>query len=73
MHFTEADIEELGEAFKGSLRKGAGQLGAEAPTLTELQDWMTRNHVDRPDVMELILRKLGPGIKAGEKKMSRLR
>lgn len=73
MHFTEADIEELGEAFKRSLRNGAGQLGAEAPTLVELQDWMIKNHVDRPDVLELILGKLGHGTKAGEKKMSGLR
>ena len=51
MHFTEAEIEELSEAFKGSLRKGQAELGPEAPTLSEIQDWMIQNHVDRPDVL----------------------
>ncbi len=68
MHFTESDIEQLGEAFKESLRKGASPPGQ--PSLTEIQEWMIKNHIDRPDVMEMALKKLGPGVKAGEKKMS---
>lgn len=69
MHFTEEEIRQLQEEFGESLRKGQSGLGPEAPTLAEIQDWMVRNHVEHPRVLEAALHKLGPGHAAGEKKM----
>lgn len=69
MFFTEMEIEELGERFKESLRKGAVQERT-GPTLAEIQDWMIRNHVDHPEVLQKILGKMGSGLKVGKKKMS---
>ncbi|MBE7436927.1 MAG: hypothetical protein HS115_20020 [Spirochaetales bacterium] len=70
MFFTDAEIEELGERFKESLRKGEEHPDRTAPNLAEIQDWMIRHHVDHPEVLLKILGKIGPGLKAGEKKMS---
>lgn len=69
MHFTEEEIREQGARFEEALRNASKELGSEAPTLSEIQNWMIENHVDRPEVLELILRKMGPGQKAGKKKM----
>ena len=70
MHFTEDDIEKLGEAFKESLRQGNSELPKGAASLSEIQDWMIRHNTEHPEVLKAFIKKSGPGSKSGEKKMS---
>ena len=69
MHFTDTDIELLGEAFKESLRKGNGEFPDGATSLAKMQDWMVKHHVEHPEVLQSFIAKTGSGSKAGKKNM----
>ena len=71
MHLTNEDIEQLTQKYGERLKQAAAQLPEQAPTITDLQDWMQNNHIENPEVMELALKKIGTGTKAaGKKNMS---
>lgn len=72
MEFTESDIEELTKKYKERLKKSANELGSTAPELSKIQEWMTKNMIESPEVLELTLKKIGSGEKV-EKKMSGVR
>jgi uncharacterized protein YbaP (TraB family) len=72
MQFTESDIEELTKKYRERLKKSANELGSNAPELSQIQEWMAKNMIESPDVLELTLKKIGTGEKV-EKKMSSVR
>ena len=69
MQFTEEEIQQMERRFGDSLRKGQAEFSSSAPTISEMQEWMVRHHVEHPRVLETMLKKLGPGVKAGKKNM----
>lgn len=72
MLFTESDIEELTKKYKERLKKSANELGSNAPELSKIQEWMTKNMIESPEVLALAIKKIGSGEKV-EKKMSPVR
>lgn len=70
MHFTQAEIDQLGEVYKQRLKEKGNQLPKTAPSISEMQKWMIANNLESPEVLELLITKVGSGQKAGEKKMS---
>ena len=72
MLFTEADMEELTKKYKARLKNSANDLEGNAPELSKVQEWMARNMIESPEVLELAIKKIGKGEKV-EKKMSEVR
>lgn len=72
MLFTESDIEELTKKYKERLKKSANGLEGDSPELSKVQEWMTKNMIESPEVLELTIKKMGRGEKV-EKKMSGVR
>ncbi len=69
MNLTESDINHLVDSYKVRLQKAAQKLESPAPSLSEIQDWMQKENVSSPEVLKLIISKIGKGEKS-EKKMS---
>ena len=69
MNFTEADIERLTLSYKKRLKEASQKLENPKPSLSEIQDWMQKENIENPEVLELAIEKLGKGEKV-EKKMS---
>ena len=63
MHFSESDIEELTLKYKERLRASTEKLPKTAPTLSELQGWMSENLIENEEVLLLALKKMGKGEK----------
>lgn len=51
MHFSESDIEELTLKYKERLRASTEKLPKTAPTLSELQGWMSENLIENEEVL----------------------
>lgn len=63
MHFSESEIEELAAKYKERLKESAEKLPQSAPTLSELQEWMSENLIENQEVLRLALKKMGKGEK----------
>jgi hypothetical protein len=63
MHFSESEIEELTAKYKERLKESAEKLPQSAPTLSELQEWMSENLIENEEVLRLTLKKIGKGEK----------
>lgn len=63
MNFSESELNELAEKYKERIRESAEKLPQTAPTLSELQEWMSGNLIENQEVLELALRKIGLGEK----------
>jgi len=63
MHFSEFEIEELTAKYKERLKKSTEKLPQSAPTLSELQEWMSGNLIENEEVLMLALKKMGKGEK----------
>ena len=63
MHFSESEIEELTAKYKERLKASTEKLQQGAPTLSELQGWMSENLIENEEVLLLALKKIGKGEK----------
>jgi hypothetical protein len=63
MHFSDSDIEELTLKYKERLKASTDKLPQGAPTLSELQGWMSENLIENEEVLLLALKKMGKGEK----------
>ncbi len=63
MHFSESEIEELTTKYKERLKESTEKLPQGAPTLSELQTWMSENLIENEEVLLLALKKMGKGEK----------
>jgi hypothetical protein len=63
MHFSESEIEELAAKYKERLKESTEKLPQCAPTLSELQTWMSENLIENEEVLLLALKKMGKGEK----------
>ena len=63
MHFSESEIEELTAKYKERLKASTEKLPQGAPTLSELQAWMSENLIENEEVLLLALKKMGKGEK----------
>ncbi len=63
MHFSESEIEELATKYKERLKESTEKLPQVAPTLSELQTWMSENLIENEEVLLLALKKMGKGEK----------
>jgi hypothetical protein len=63
MHFSESEIEELAANYKERLKESTEKLPQCAPTLSELQTWMSENLIENEEVLLLALKKMGKGEK----------
>lgn len=63
MHFSESEIEELAAKYKERLKASTEKLPQGAPTLSELQGWMSENLIENEEVLLLALKKMGKGEK----------
>jgi hypothetical protein len=61
MHFSESEIDELTTKYKERLKESAAKLPQTAPTLSELQKWMSENLIENQEVLKLTLKKMGKG------------
>lgn len=69
MRLSESQINVLGKQYIERLKKAQSQLGTESPSLGEIQMWMIKNQVESPELLETVLRTIGPGKKAGKKNL----
>ena len=61
MHLSTEDIERLGDEYKSRLRKAFQELPAGIMTLSQLQDWMLRNNIENPELLETMIKKFELG------------
>lgn len=70
MRLSESQIEVLGKQYVERLKGAQDHLGEQAPTLAEIQMWMIKNQVESSELLEAMLKTIGPGKKAGKKNLS---
>jgi hypothetical protein len=68
MNFTEDELNQIANGIKESIRQAQGELASEAPTMSQMQSWMVKHHVEHPEVLQTMIKKLGPGTRVGKKR-----
>ena len=67
MHLTSEDIEKLGERYKSGLETAIADLPGGSMDMSQLQDWMLKHHLERPELLELLIKKTGTGSRTEKK------
>jgi len=61
MNLNSDDISRLTASFQENLIKANKELPAGSLELSTIQDWMLKNHIEQPELLQLLLKKSGTG------------